>query len=104
MIAINSVGEYVYVAGTKRPLVTEHPVYQARVEVALGQGTWLYAPTAGHTLARFDNAAKTDAKVEEFQKELSFYLRRYGPEVTERLLSRFAVDLKLQIAEDALNV
>lgn len=103
MIAINSVGEYAYVDGTKKPLVTKHPVYQARVEIALGRGTWLYAPDEGHDLARFARAHKSDAKVEEFEKELSFYLRRYGPEVTSRLLARHSVSLNLQIAEDALN-
>lgn len=104
MNIIDSNGEYVYVDGTKMLASSDHPVFKARIEVALPKGAWLYAPNAGHELTRFQRQAKTNAKVEEFQKELKLYLKPYGPVVTDRLLARDAVSMNLQIAEDALNV
>jgi len=44
---INEQGDYDYVEGTKTLKESDHPVYQARIELGLGVGTWLYAPAAG---------------------------------------------------------
>ena len=103
MLIVNTEGEYQYVSGTKTLQASDHPAYRARIELALGVGEWLCAPDRGHTLARFRTAKQSDAKVEEFQKELGLYLERYDPEVTDILLARGAVSLNLQIDKAALD-
>lgn len=104
MLIVNADGEYEYASETRTPKASDHPVYKARIELALGAGEWLYAPTSGHDLKKYETAKQTDAKIEEFQKDLAFYLEKYGPVVTDLLTARGKVSLNLQIAEDALNV
>jgi hypothetical protein len=100
---IDSSGNYAFVPGTRTLQQSDHPVFEARIEVALGQNTWPYAPNAGHTLARFQNEGQSDDKVEEFQKELLYYLDGYGPDVVDLLVERGGVSIDLNISEDALN-
>lgn len=104
MMIIDSNGNYALVEGTQKPQTSEHPVYQARIEVALPVGVWPFAPTSGHNLARFARVANTPAKQDEFQKELTLYLKKYGPTVANLFTGRYAVELDLTIPEEALNV
>lgn len=103
-MVIDANGEYELMPGNKKPKTSEHPVYQARIEIALPVGGWLFAPNDGHNLARFSRAANTAHKREEFQKELSLYLKKYGPVVTDLLVGRNAVEIDMTIAQGALNV
>ena len=104
MIIINTDGENEYAQGTKTLKESDHPVYQARIELALGQNTWCYAPSNGHQLGKYSNAKQTDGNMSQFQKELALYLEKYGPQVTQLLIQRGQISLNLEIAEDALNV
>lgn len=101
MLIVDENGNYKYVSGTKTLEKSEHPVYQARIEVALGEGTWLCAPNSGHQLARFKKVHLTQDKREEFEKELRFYLKKYGPEVAADAAARFEHSVKVTIAENA---
>jgi hypothetical protein len=104
MIVINQNGQYAFQPGTKLPLTATHPVYRARVAIALPQGAWLYAPAAGHHLSRFARVKQTQAQVDAFQKELLQYLSVYPAHQISRLIAREGVSLNLEIAEGALNV
>jgi hypothetical protein len=104
MIVIDANGEYAFEDGTRTLRTSDHPVHQARVELALPKGSWLYASDSGHELARFKNVKQSSAQIEEFQKELRFYLKKYHPEVTRILADRNAVTLNMEIKQDALTV
>jgi hypothetical protein len=104
MPVIDGAGNYNYIPGTKTLVTSAHPVYKARIDLGLGEGVWLYAPNDGHDLASYKNVRQTLAIQEQFEKDLMFYLKSYGPVVTDRLVARGAVSLNLEIAEDALNV
>ncbi len=104
MNIINSDGEYEMVSGTQTPKQSDHPVYKARIDLALSRGSWLCAPTQGHDLGRFTRVRQTEEKAQEFQKEVAFYLKKYGPETVDLLTQRGAVTLDLKIAKDALDV
>lgn len=96
-------GQYAYTAGTMKAQTSSHPVYQARIDLALPQGTWLFAPpTAGHTLQRFAKAGNTQAKQDEFQKELSLYLAKYGSAVVNTFTGRYALELDMTIPQGVL--
>jgi hypothetical protein len=103
MIVIDQNGRYAYVAGTKVPQTSDHPVYKARVALALPQGSWLYSPTSGHQLARFARVKETQAKIDEFQKELVHYLSKYPAVAKDRLVARGSVTLSLEIKQEVLN-
>jgi hypothetical protein len=104
MPIIDGDGKYVYVDNTRMLKTSSHPVYRARIEVALGLGEWIGAPNAGHQLARFKRVRESQHQVEEFQKALSFYLENYSPDVLDALVTRGGVTLNLNIREGALNV
>jgi hypothetical protein len=79
MPIIDEEGKYVYVENTRLLKLSTHPVYRARIEVALEQGTWIGAPQAGSQLGRFRRVRQSEHQVEEFQKALAYYLSAYPP-------------------------
>lgn len=103
MLIVDSNGDYAVVAGSRTLDTSEHPVYQARIEVALMIDSWLYAPAEAQDLARFKAARETPAAVDEFKKELLFGLKKYSPEVVSQFADRGAVSFGLQISQDALD-
>jgi hypothetical protein len=103
MLIINGEGEYEYEEGTRQLKASEHPVYEARIDLALGRGSWLYAPAEGHDLEKYAQAKQSAAKIDEFQKDLAYYLDRYDPRVADLLGKRGAVSLNLEIAAEALD-
>ena len=103
MAIINSDGNYVMQDGTLTIKQSKHPVYKARIDLALGKNTWLYAPSSGHDLEKYKNEHESSAKIQEFQKELAFYLSKYSPDVTDLLINRGAVNIQLQIDENVLS-
>jgi hypothetical protein len=104
MPIIDELGHYVYVDNTKKIQTSNHPVYRARIEIALGQGQWIGAPKAGHQLARFGRVRQSQHQIEEFEKALAFYLSRYSPEVVDTLVTRQGVTTDLKIKQGALDV
>lgn len=104
MNIINADGEYEIVPGTQSLKQSDHPVYKARIDIALGRGAWLCAPTEGHDLGRFARVRQTEEKIQEFQKEVAFYLSKYGPSVSDVFSKRGSLTFDLKIAKDALNV
>ena len=103
MPIVDGNGRYVYVDGTATLKQSKHPVFKARIDLALGQNTWLYAPTQGHDLDRYKQERETAAKVQEFQKELTFYLEKYSPSVSNLLTARGVINMQLKIDENALS-
>lgn len=104
MKIIDESGNYKMIEGTRTVETSDHPVYQARIEVALGLGKWPYAANRGHQLAKFNQADQTEVSMEEFRKELLLYLDRYDPVTRSILGERGAVTMNLEISKDALNV
>ena len=99
MIVVNEAGEFQVEDGTLKPVVSNNPVYGARMALGLPLGEWLFAPTQGHTLANYRNVKATPAKIEEFQKAVKLYLAPYGDEVISRYLQRGQIDLNLNITK-----
>lgn len=104
MMIVDTQGRYSMIEGTRRPKNSEHPVHQARIEMALDRGSWWFAPNQGHDLARFKRVSNSDHKREELQKEVAFYLKKYGPQVAQTFADRTTITERVVIAEDALNV
>jgi hypothetical protein len=104
MPIINGDGKYEYVDNTRMLKTSSHPVYRARIEVALGLGEWIGAPAQGHKLARFKRVRESQHQIEEFRKALAFYLEGYSPDVIDTLVTLGGVTMDLEIAEGALNV
>lgn len=104
MKVIDESGNYKLKPLTRTPESSEHPVHQARIEMALGKGAWLFAPNRGHQLKKFQNMDQTQGNQESFQKELLLYLEKYSPEVSETFVGRSLVDMNLTIDKDALDV
>jgi hypothetical protein len=103
MPIIDEEGKYVYVENTRLLKLSTHPVYRARIEVALEQGTWIGAPQAGSQLGRFRRVRQSEHQVEEFQKALAYYLSAYPPDVLDTLVTRNGVTYDLQIKQGALS-
>lgn len=103
MLVIDQEGEYAYVPGTKTLKTSSHPVYQARIEIALPKGSWLYAPSSGHNLARFQRSKQSQQTIDEFRKELSHYLARYSPDVKSQLVDRGGVTINMEIKDGVLS-
>lgn len=104
MPIINGDGRYEYVDNTRMVKTSAHPVYRARIEVALGLGEWIGAPKRGHLLSRFKRVRQSEHQIEEFQKALTFYLEDYAPDVIDTLVTRQGVTTDLEIKEGALDV
>jgi len=103
MPIIDENGNYAYVGSTKVLQTSDHPVYQARIELALTLGSWIGAPNAGSNLGRFKNVRASAHEIDEFEKELAFYLQNYNPTLVDEIVSRGAVQVDLSITEDALS-
>jgi hypothetical protein len=100
---IDANGQYAFVPGTRTLAQSDHPVHRARIEIALPAGAWLYAPAAGHNLARFARKKQGPATLDEFRKELLLYLKDYAPDVAQILVDRDATEFDLLIAEEAAS-
>lgn len=96
-------GFYIYNPGTKTLAKSSHPAWQARLMLGLPIGTWVCRPDQGHDLNNYANVKETEETIERFEKDLQFYLQQFGPDVTETLGNRGAVDFQVQISSDALN-
>jgi hypothetical protein len=103
MWIIDASGNYQMVPGTGTVDTSDHPVYRARIEVALGQNTWPCRPLDGHQLAKYDRAAQTNGNIDKFQKELLLYLNKYGAAVKSLLGARGAVSMGLEISDGVLS-
>jgi len=103
MIIIDENGEFSLEVGTLNPITSDHPVFKARIALGLPLGEWLYAPTNGHQLEQYRRAHASDAKKEEFLKNVKLYLKPYGPEVIARYTARGALSLNLKITKETLN-
>lgn len=96
-------GRFVVTPNTLKAEQSEHPVHKARVAVALGLNSWLHAPNEGHTLGVYAQSKATDEKSDEFQKVLKLYLAKYGPEVTQRFISRGKLQMQVLITRETIN-
>lgn len=103
MIIITTEGDYKLIEGTSTLEESDHPVFQAQIEVNLALKKWIGSPNSVQPLARFDRAKQTVINVDEFRKELSFYLQKYSPDVQEAVIDRTKTIFNLSIAEDAFN-
>lgn len=96
-------GRYVFKEGTRTLDDSDHPVFNARIEIDLPLGEWLYAPNNGHGLNRFKTAKQSESNVDEFKKGLRLYLKKYSPELISIISSRVGVELELAIDDEVLN-
>ncbi len=103
MIVITNQGDYELIPGTKTIKTSDHPVFQAQIEVHLAVQRWIGSPNSPTPLARFDRAKQSVIKVDEYRKELAFYLQKYSPEVQDAVVKRSNVVFGAVIAEDAFN-
>lgn len=103
MIIVNGSGDYERVEGTLTLKKSEHPAYQAAIEIRLGQGQWIGAPANGHLLKQFDTRRMSEAQKDAYRKQLSFYLRKYSPQIRTEIIARFIANSEVRIAEDAFN-
>lgn len=95
-------GQYQNIENTKTLQTSDHPAYQAGIEVSLPKGSWIGAPSAGIDLG---NRKKQSPRIiEEIRKELNFYLAKYNPAVKKETVERFVARWPILIKEDAFNV
>lgn len=103
MSVIDEHGNFKVESHSLKTIEEAHPVWKARIAIALPKGEWLYAPTKGHDLAIYQTQKETPAKVEEFQKNVRLYLAPYGPDITSRFISRGRLSLQVLITKETLN-
>jgi hypothetical protein len=103
MKIINESGDYTYIDSTRTVKTSDHPVHQARIELALAQGHWAFAPNRGHQLKKFQTLDQTPSNMQSFRKELLLYLDKYSPEVQEAFGERGLVDMALNIDKEISN-
>ena len=103
MIIISTEGDYQFIEVTKTLETSDHPVYQAQIEVNLALKKWIGAPSATQPLEKFNRAKQSVIKVDEFRKELGFYLQKYAPDVQEAVIDRAKTIFNLRIDKDAFN-
>ena len=103
MIIITPEGDYALIEGTKTLATSDHPVFQAQIELAVASKRWIGLPVGPRPLARFDNAKQGEIKVDEYNKELAFYLQKYSPAIREAVIKRNDVEFGAVISEDAFN-
>jgi len=101
LIIIDTVGQYQFIEGTKTLETSDHPVFQAQVELNLRQGQWIGAPGSGHNLPV--RSKLSDDDVESYRKELRFYLTKYDPDIREAAIKRASAVIPVIIREDAFN-
>ena len=103
MMIVDGDGKIAVADNTLNPVLSDHPVFKARNALALPQGDWLYAPKSGHALKPYSRRHATPTVVEEFQKVVRLYLAPYGPEVTNRFITRGALSLQLNITKETVS-
>ncbi len=103
MPIVNSLGLIEVVNNSLTASESEHPVWKARNAIALEKGKWLYAPEKGHELGVYARDKQTPEKAEEFAKSAALYLKGYGPQVVETLVSRGAAEFKINITKETIN-
>jgi hypothetical protein len=103
MPIIDELGRFRVIEGTLKPIESEHPVYKARIAVAIDKGSWLHAPATGHTLGVYAKGKATAQKSDEFQKSAALYLAPYGPEVIGRLVKRGELSIAFRITRETLK-
>jgi hypothetical protein len=103
MNIVDENGYYMYNSGTKTLAKSSHPAWQARLMLGLPIGTWVCRPDQGHDLAQYNNVKEAEETIERFEKDLQFYLKKFGPDVIQTLGNRGAVDFQVQISSEALN-
>lgn len=103
MRVIDEQGKFKVEDGTLKGVDSPHPVWKARIALALPQGEWLHAPLKGHNLNVYKQAKASKEKVEEFQKSVNLYLTPYGPEVLSRFIARGSLSLQVMITKETLN-
>lgn len=103
MIIVDQNGNIATVPGTLVPTDSEHPVYQARIAVALEIGGWALAATSGQNLKRFKQKKASAANVDEFRKELTAYLKKYGAQVTNLISNRQFTEADFTVPKGVLS-
>lgn len=103
MIIITDQGDYELIAGTKTLKTSEHPVFQAQIELHLATTPWIGSPNSPQPLDRFRRAKQSVIKTDEYNKELAFYLQKYSPDVQQAVVERSNATFEALIAEDAFN-
>jgi len=104
MIIISDQGDYEFIEGTKTLKKSNHPVFQAQVELHIATKSWIGAPNAPTPLAQFLRSKQSEENIELYDRELRFYLQKYSPEEVEIAVSRASVEFISEIREDAFNV
>ena len=100
MIVIRN-GQYLTEEGTQNLVTSNHPAYQAQVEVSLPRGEWIGAPDAGLNLDK--RVKQSERQVEEARKQIGFYLQKYSPDIRDTISERFSGVFPIVIEEDAFN-
>lgn len=103
MKIVDEFGRFEVESNTLKAKLSVHPVYKARVALALGKGTWLHAPSEGHGLAIYGQRKATDQKLDEFMKVLKLYLSKYGPEVVNQYSTRSNIQALINITRETTN-
>lgn len=103
MAVVDELGRFLVDEGTLKVMESAHPVYKARIAIALDKGAWLHAPTKGHELAVYAQRRASVSKLEEFEKSAKLYLAPYGPEVVERMIRRGQLSFNLNITKETIN-
>lgn len=103
MIIVDGNGNIQTLPGTLVPAQSDHPVYKARIAVALGIGAWALAATSGQNLARFKNKKASASNVDEFNKELKSYLAPYGATLVSQVQSRQFTEADFNVPKGVLN-
>lgn len=103
MIIIDQNGEYEFLNGTRTLKTSDHPAHQARLELGLPRGEWLYGQSSGHELNKFKRSKQSDSQILSFRKEVALFLNKYDPEISELFIKREGVGMDLQINDEVLN-
>lgn len=103
MTIVDENGKFKVLEGTLKTVENIHPVYKARIALALPKGAWLHAPDSGHELSIYAQSKATPEKVEEFQKSAKLYLTPYGPQVTNVFVNRGLLSLQINITRETLG-
>jgi hypothetical protein len=100
---IDESGKIIVNDGTLMPEMSAHPVWKARVSLALPKSKWLYAPDNGHELDKYQNMKASEQRIQEFEKEVKFYLQPYGPQTVDRFTSRGAFSIETLITRETIS-
>lgn len=90
------------VPGTIQAITGDNPAYRARIALALGQGTWLYALSQGHQLNLYNNVKASQSNFQNWQKAVIQYLKPYGAIATDVFLARGVEALTTQVNQETI--